>query len=192
MIKLIGQRLRDAFLTFPTTTILLQLALPLLALAIILLLIGFKSGFLKFELLQKSWAEISKIVALSFLMPALGEEIVFRVLFLPHPTENPEISTQLLWGFITLTAFIVYHPLEALTWYPGGRDIFIKPSFLILAALLGAMCTIAYLASGSVWLSVIIHWLAVAVWLVLLGGFFKLQTRLENRSLKPEPGARVF
>lgn len=174
MTKLIGQRLRDAFLTFPNTAILLKLALPLLALAVILLLIGFKSGFLKFELLQKSWGEIAKIVALSFLVPALSEEIVFRVLFLPHPTENPEINTQLLWGFITLMAFIVYHPLEGLTWYPAGRDVFVKPSFLILAALLGAMCTIAYLTSGSVWLAVIIHWLAVAVWLVLLGGFFKL------------------
>lgn len=176
MIKLIRQRLSAAFETLPTAANSLKLALPLLGLAIILLLIGFKSGLLKVDLLQKSWGEIAKIVALSFFMPALGEEIVFRVLFLPHPTENPSIKTQLLWGFITLAAFIIYHPLEGLTWYPAGRDVFVRPSFLILATLLGAICTIAYLVSGSLWLPVIIHWLAVVLWIVLLGGFVMFGT----------------
>jgi len=173
MVQLIGKRLTTALSTFPTAANLLQLGLPLIGLAFLLLFIGFKSEFLEVDVLQKSWGEITKIVALSFIMPALGEEIVFRVLFLPHPTENPSIKTQLLWGAITLAAFIIYHPLQGLTWNPAGREVFMEPSFLILAALLGAMCTIAYSVVGSIWLPVIIHWLAVVLWIILLGGFAK-------------------
>lgn len=46
--------------------------------------------------------------------------------------------------------------------------------FLLLAALLGFVCSVAYLQSGSLWTSVVIHWLAVVVWLLLLGGYKKL------------------
>ncbi len=173
MLHLIENRLLTAFSTFPTAAKLLQLGLPLTWLAILLLLIGFKLGFLEVDVLKKSWQEITKLVALSFIIPALAEETVFRVLFLPHLTENPSIKTQLLWGAITLAAFIIYHPLQGLTWNPAGREVFMEPSFLILAALLGAMCTLAYSVVGSVWLPVVIHWLAVIVWLVLLGGFGK-------------------
>ena len=173
MLQLIEKRLTTALSTFPTTFNLLQLGLPLTGLAILLLLIGFKSGFLEVDVLQKSWEEITKIVIFSFVIPALSEEIVFRVLFLPHPTENPSIKTQLLWAAISLVAFIIYHPFQGLTWNPAGREVFMNPSFLILAALLGAMCTLAYLVVGSIWLPVIIHWLAVTLWLVLLGGFAK-------------------
>ena len=106
-------------------------------------------------------------------MPALCEEIVFRILFLPHPTENPSIKKQIIWGVISLTVFIVYHPLQGITWNPGGSEVFMEPIFLILAALLGVMCTIAYYWVGSLWLPVFIHWLAVVVWLVLLNGFYQ-------------------
>lgn len=176
-LQLIGKRLNAAFSTFPTAAHLLQLGLPLLGLAILILLIGFKSGFLEVDVLQKSRGEITKIVALSFIIPGLSEEIIFRVLFLPHPTENPLIETQLLWGAISLAVFIIYHPFQALTWNHAGREVFTEPSFLILAALLGAMCTIAYLVVGSIWFPVLIHWLAVVVWLVLLGGFTKFGNR---------------
>ncbi|WP_368736767.1 CPBP family glutamic-type intramembrane protease [Nostoc sp. CHAB 5715] len=128
---------------------------------------------MKLHILEKSWQEIVKIIVFSFFIPGLSEEIVFRVLFLPHPTENPSLKTQIIWMIITSVAFIIYHPFQGLTWNPGGREVFINPNFLILAALLGVICTIAYLISGSIWLSVIIHWLAVVIWIVLLDGFAK-------------------
>lgn len=173
MSQLIKQRLLTAFSTFPTVANLLKLAPTLLVLGFILLLIGFKSNFLYINLLP-GWEKIAKIVAMTFLRPALGEELIFRILFLPHPDENPSIKKLFFWGVITMTVFIIYHPLEALTWYPAGRDVFVDPYFLILATLLGVMCTIAYSISGSLWLPVIIHWLAVAIWLVLLGGCARL------------------
>jgi len=48
-----------------------------------------------------------------------------------------------------LATFVVYHPLNALTFYPVGRSTFMNPVFLLLAAILGVACSIAYLQSGS-------------------------------------------
>ncbi len=173
MFKLGKRRLKTALSTPFSSANLLQLGLSLIGLAILLLFIGFKSGFLKVNVLEKSWEEIVKIVAFSLIMPGLSEEILFRILFLPHPTEKPSIKKQIIWGVITLTAFIIYHPLQGLTWNPAGREVFMEPIFLILAALLGVMCTIAYYWVGSLWLPVVVHWVAVSIWLVLLGGFSK-------------------
>ncbi|WP_293204846.1 MULTISPECIES: hypothetical protein [unclassified Microcoleus] len=46
--------------------------------------------------------------------------------------------------------------------------------FLLLAAVLGVACSIAYLLIGSIWPAVVIHWLGVTVWLLLLGGYRRL------------------
>lgn len=173
MFKLGKKRVKVALSTPVNSTNSLQLKLRLIGLAFLLLFIGFKTGFLKFNILEKPWGEIVKIVAFSLIMPALAEEIFFRILFLPHPTENPSIKKQIIWGVITLIAFIIYHPLQGITWNPAGREVFMEPIFLILAALLGVMCTIAYYWVGSLWLPVFIHWLAVVIWLVLLDGFSK-------------------
>jgi predicted Abi (CAAX) family protease len=75
-----------------------------------------------------------------------------------------------------LTAFVVYYPLEGLTVYPAGLGTLTNPVFLLLAAVLGIVCTQAYFQSGSVWSAVIIHWLVVVVWLLLLRGYGKLNT----------------
>lgn len=64
------------------------------------------------------------------------------------------------------------HPLNI---FAAGHDtIFRTPVFLLSAALLGVACTVAYLHTGSLWVPVVIHWIIVAVWLVLLGGYKKL------------------
>ncbi len=70
--------------------------------------------------------------------------------------------------------FIVYHPLNALSFFPRGLETFFNVIFLVLAALLGIVCSIAYIQSGSLWTAVGIHWFAVVVWLLLLGGYRKL------------------
>ncbi|MBC6431321.1 CPBP family intramembrane metalloprotease [Nostoc sp. HG1] len=173
MPNILVTRLYIALTTLPDASKLLRLFMPLLGLIILLLIIGFKSRFLEIHLLKSSRKEIIKIVITSFFTPALAEEIVFRILFLPHPVETPLITTQILWGTISLAAFIIYHPLQGLTWNQVGYNVFTNPSFLILSAILGAMCTIAYLVVGSIWPSVIIHWLAVVIWIVLLDGFAK-------------------
>jgi predicted Abi (CAAX) family protease len=107
----------------------------------------------------------------------------FRVLLLPQPG-NVSLITQLLCGGISLAAFIVYHPLQGLTIYPAAMETFSNPVFLFLAGLLGIICTISYFQSGSLWSAVVIHWIVVIVWLLLLGGYEKLNPE-QLLSIKP-------
>jgi predicted Abi (CAAX) family protease len=76
-----------------------------------------------------------------------------------------------VWGSISLIAYIVYHPLNALTFYRAGFPTFFNPIFLFSMTLLGVICTISYFKSGSLWLSAIIHWLVVVGWLIFFDGY---------------------
>ena len=101
--------------------------------------------------------------------PAIGEELFFRALPLPHPTEARSRRHTLIAAAAALVAFILWHPLNGL-WTPRVWPIFSDPVFLTVAALLGAACTLAYLVSGSIWPPVLIHWITVVAWGLLLGG----------------------
>lgn len=170
----IAHRISAAISTLPNTEAWLQAAALLLIFTIVALPIGFQFRFLQFEVLNASWVTITGIIVRSFLMPAVTEELFFRVLLLPRSTEH--VSTSLLgfWGCISLVMFIVYHPLNALTFFSRGLKTFFEIAFLVLAALLGIVCSLAYIQSGSLWTPVLIHWLAVVVWLLFLGGYRKL------------------
>lgn len=117
----------------------------------------------------------------SFFMPALVEEFVFRVLWLPHPTQVVSWWNWSLWAAIGLLLFIFYHPLNAKTFYKAGFPTFLKPAFLLLTGLLGMTCTIVYALTGSLVAIVLIHWLVVLVWLMGLGGLQKLHGSIPDR-----------
>ncbi|NEO12443.1 MULTISPECIES: CPBP family glutamic-type intramembrane protease [unclassified Moorena] len=119
---------------------------------------------------KTSWHPVLKILITALFTPAILEEIFFRVLLLPHPSENPSLISIYAWSTVSLFIFVIYHPLNAITFYPAARETFFKPMFLFLATLLGIICTIAYLQSGSIWTAVFIHWLFVVIWLIGLGG----------------------
>lgn len=167
-------RLNTAFSTFPTIKAWLIAAALLLLFTLFCLPVGLWCNFLRIENLKASKKIIFIIVTGSLLFPAISEELFFRVLFLPHPQENVTAATVWLWGSISLLLFIIYHPLNAVTFFPNGRKTSFNPVFLLLAAVLGIVCSIVYLQSGSLWLPVIIHWLVVVVWLVFLGGYKQL------------------
>lgn len=173
MLELLKKRLFSAFTTLININQLERTLIAIFGLIILLLLIGFKTNFLQIKIISGTWVEVIKITTISLIFPALGEEIFFRVLLLPHPSENTTIKSQIIWAVISVIIFIVYHPIQGITWNPLGHDVFINPIFLSLAGLLGTICTIAYLGTGSIWLPVIIHWLAVVIWLVILDGFSK-------------------
>lgn len=158
-----------AFKTIPTPEHWLLGVVLLTVYGAIALTWGFKSSFLKFQLLKSS-SEISQIVVSSFFAPALIEEIVFRVLLLPQPTQNLQ-QLPLTAVIVNLLIFTLYHPLNALTFFPSGSKTFLDRTFLSLAALLGTICIVAYWLSSSLWLPVIIHWIVVITWLVGLGGY---------------------
>ena len=170
----VAHRLITAVSTLPDAEAWLHAAALILIFTIIALPIGFQGGFLQIEVLRASWSKIIGIIATSLFMPAVIEELFFRVLLLPRTTEKVSALGLWFWGCISLAMFIAYHPLNALSFFPRGLKTFFNVVFLILAALLGLTCSIAYIQSGSLWPPVVIHWLAVVVWLLLLGGYRKL------------------
>jgi predicted Abi (CAAX) family protease len=174
-IATLTSRLLKAIATLPRLEAWLFSALLLLILTLISLPIGFYTGFLKVES-AKSWKTAISVMTICILTPAITEEVCFRVLFLPHPSEHAATASLWLWSGISLCLFIVYHPLNAITFYPAGIRIFFQPTFLLLAAFLGIVCSISYWQSGSVWTPAAIHWITVVVWLLFLGGYKQLNS----------------
>jgi predicted Abi (CAAX) family protease len=171
LIDKLWYRLKVATLTLPNIKDWQRTGLLLLIYTAVALPVGFYWGFLKFEPIAASDRTIIEIIAICLATPAIAEELFFRVLLLPHFTEKVSQSSQFVWSGTSLIAFIVYHPLNGLTAFPAGLETFNNPSFLLLAALLGIVCNLAYLPSGSLWTSVVLHWLVVITWLLLLGGY---------------------
>lgn len=135
--------------------------------------IGLAQGFLQWRRVRLSrWGQFSFGVKLFFL-PALVEELVFRVLFLPAPLAT-SWAVWMLWAAAGGGLFVLYHPLNALTLYKVGEPTFFDRRFLGLVALLGLICTGVYGLTSSLLLIVLIHWIVVWVWIVRLGGWERL------------------
>lgn len=166
--KGILHRVATATLTLPTKQDWLQ-SVGLLGIhALIYLPIGFGMGFLHVQV-QSDWRTIVGVLTATFFMPGVLEELLFRVLLIPHPTENHAKSVRYFWIALSWLLFLIYHLP------PYTPDFFKTPAFLLGAGSLGAVCTLSYLKSGSLWTSAVIHWLVVAVWLLVLGGLEKFQ-----------------
>lgn len=138
---------------------------------LVAMVIGMPSQFLQWLPSDKNWLHIG---LKAFLAPALVEEIGFRVLILPHASEGASFRTWCFWGCVSLFLFVIYHPLNGLTFYKSGYVTFSNPVFLILATLLGLACVLAYKLTHSLWPPVVIHWVAVVIWLCCLGGGARL------------------
>jgi len=130
-------------------------------------IIGFFSDWLQ-------WAPITpglrafKIGILLFFIPAFFEEIFFRGFLLSGlariwPRWAAWISTML---------FVLWHPLQALTFGPPWASLFLNPGFLFSTLILGIILSHIRIKSGSLWPVIFIHWFAVLIWKILLGGPF--------------------
>ncbi|MGH6613022.1 CPBP family glutamic-type intramembrane protease [Sphingomonas sp.] len=112
-----------------------------------------------------TWLQVGLFL---IVIPSLGEEVVFRGLFLPPPGQKLPI-----WRAVLANAlFVAWHPFQALTFGPPWSALFLDPWFLAAAAVLGVMLTRIYRATGSLWPCIGIHWLVVASWKLLFGGPF--------------------
>ena len=136
--------------------------------------VGLLSNFLTPTLAEVTWADGLWLAGRVLVMPALVEEGFWRVLVLPHPTEIMSDRKRWRLGLPMLGLFVVMHPLNAMTFYPMAFATFTNPVFLLSAALLGLICTVAYWKSGSLWIVTAMHWLVVTVWLLFLGGYSAL------------------
>lgn len=142
--------------------------------AAIALPLGFRSGFLQFHVWSTTWNHQLLAALRCLITPAITEEFIFRVLLLPHPHEVVNWMNWGLWAVFSLILFIVYHPVNAKTYFKAGFPTFFDRVFLTLAGLLGLACTVAYALTGSFWVIVFIHWIVVVVWLLTLRGMQKL------------------
>ena len=132
--------------------------------------IGFCSGFFAIEIFQTNiWVMLVLPISL-FFVPSLVEEIVFRGLLLPHRSRGISSRPLFFYAVFSIVAFIVWHPLNAMTINPAAYSMFTDPVFLCLAALMAIACTITYLETGSIWVPIAIHWLTVVVWVFFLSG----------------------
>jgi predicted Abi (CAAX) family protease len=171
MLSKVVLRAWSGMTTIPTLMGWLSTAGLLMAYGFIALGFGWKTGFLRWENQFKGglWREglfLSKL----FFLPALIEEMLFRMLPIPHPIETAGSADIYGWSILSLAVFILYHPLNAWTLYPAGQPTFMDWRFLTLAGLLGGVCAIAYLSTSSLWPAVLIHWMVVGVWIKLGGG----------------------
>ncbi|MGL5833494.1 MAG: CPBP family glutamic-type intramembrane protease [Waterburya sp.] len=143
------------------------------------LTLGLVSSFLQWNLCR-SFTTIVRITVTSLVAPAMLEEIVFRGWLLPDPGDDLFFDTYIPRATLSLFLFIVYHPLNASTFFPQGKETFFDPIFLTLAAALGIICTITYYQTDSLWLPILIHWLTVVIWLLCFGGLAKLKFSAER------------
>lgn len=169
------QRILAAVRT-PTTAADLALTLLLLALyAAWALPWGRRCGFLPRYWRPTPPAPLLRQAGALLLMPALGEELLFRVALLPRPVEALPVPDLLAWLALGLGAFVAYHPLSGRLWYPAGRAVFDDGRFLVLCTGLGLICSLAYSASGALIPPLLLHWLVVLVWLHPLDGLSRLR-----------------
>jgi predicted Abi (CAAX) family protease len=166
------QSIRLAFTTFPDREAWCWCARLFGVYTLCALLIGWWTGFCRVELMKApAWLIAATPLAL-LLAPSFVEEFFFRAALLPHPAEPISRRTRFFWICISLIGYVVMHPINGLI---SGRSVFLDPSFLVLATLLGTVCTITYLKSGSIWLPILFHWLTVVVWIMFLGGWQKVR-----------------
>lgn len=150
-----------------------QVGLCLLGFALyaaVALALGLGSGFLE---PHHPWPRPRRLVSAAAAllpMPALGEELLFRGALLPHPGEGTPWPQLLAWSALGIGLFVLYHPLAGRLWYRRAERLFHDPRFLLQTALLGVATTALYQASGSLWPAVLLHAVAVLVWLERLGG----------------------
>lgn len=157
------QRIKTAVLAIPTLQDYRDCLVLLGLYGAIYLPIGFSLGLLRFAP-QTSWVTIVGVGLSAFVMPGLTEEFCFRVLLIPHPREVCPTRTRLFWIALSWLLFLLYHL------HPFVPAFFRTPAFLIGAGLLGLLCTISYLRSGSFWTPVLLHWAIVTTWLLGFGG----------------------
>ncbi len=142
----------------------LGLALPAV---VIIALSGYLGGWLRLDPVVDLPSALIAAVIL-FFIPALAEELIFRGLLLSWFAT----VSQRLGNWLAIGLYVLWHPLQALTFGPPWSAIFLQPSFLFATFILGIVLTHIRIVSQSLWPVIAIHWLLVLVWKLLFAGPF--------------------
>lgn len=129
------------------------------------LAIGAAGGFLRPA--PGDWSVLPGALLLAVFAPAIGEEVVFRGLFVPGREETARPWPAIL---VTTVVFVLWHVFEALTFMPAAAPVFLRVDFLATTAVLGLACGWLRWRTGSLWPAVLLHWLEVAGWQIWFGG----------------------
>ncbi len=151
-------RVRDAVLTRPSAKDWRRTLLEGLWLAPVLAALGWAGGFVSFA--PSDPIALLRLAAVALIVPALGEELVFRVALLPPPRSGASLTRCAL----AIAMFVLWHPLQVLWFGASWAETVWNPWFLAAVAILGVALTRIYLASASVWPAVVVHWLVVVAW----------------------------
>ena len=115
------------------------------------------------------WAEdgdqLLRLAIIALIAPALGEELLFRVLLLPRP-EDPAAPRRVL---LSIILFVLWHPPQALLFGPQWAAVVLNPAFLAAVAVMGLALARLYRQTGSVWPCMLLHWSAVVGWKAFFG-----------------------
>ncbi|HKK56863.1 type II CAAX prenyl endopeptidase Rce1 family protein [Marinobacter sp.] len=159
--------LGKSFLTSPFQVPLKAWAL-VPAFAIIAASVGFGAGLLQFGWLDSPITPLLPLIL--FVFPALLEEAFFRGVLIPRNILAAGHAKAAWSVAISTLVFVVWHPFNALTFNPTATSLFLNPWFLVIVCAMGVTCGYAYVLSRSIWVPVLIHWAAVTVWVLFLGG----------------------
>ncbi|MEZ6012001.1 MAG: CPBP family glutamic-type intramembrane protease [Hyphomonas sp.] len=129
--------------------------------AVVASAIGFGTGLFHYAPALDSG--LLKVALIAILLPALGEEFVFRGLLAGKQSDLVRNATA-------IALFVVWHPINARLFFPQAEDLFGDARFLLIVALLGLTCQRLWQKTGSLWPPVAAHWLAVVLWKGFLDG----------------------
>ena len=137
-----------------------------LAWALPLLLIVAHAGGLARLQSPPAASTAAMLAATLFVMPALLEELLFRGLIIPRE------GAKVRWIALSVVLFVLWHPLQVVTFGPPWDGSFLDPWFLLVVAILGLALARMYALSRSLWPSIAAHWLVVFGWKAFFGGPF--------------------
>lgn len=158
------QRIAAALKTVPRARDLVELLLAACVLALAAGLLSLGSDLTQWS--PRTPLEILVLAARAFFIPALGEELIFRAALVPSRASNVKPILPIA---ASTALFTLWHVVET-TFLPGSAATFLRPDFLVFAAMLGLCCAVLRYRSGSIWTAVALHWLLVVAWQGWFGG----------------------
>ncbi|MEM6519578.1 MAG: CPBP family glutamic-type intramembrane protease [Cyanobacteria bacterium P01_D01_bin.71] len=175
----VAVRLVRSFFVSLSVALVGMVLLALLAIAAFALVYGRRSGFLRLRFKVAQPVKMTLNLIKLFLFPALVEELIFRVMLLPHPTEKLPTGRWLAWAALSVGLFVIYHVI--FSWVrPQARAVLSDRRFLVIVTWVGLILAVLYGLTGSLLAVTVVHWVVVASWLYGFGGLERLQGRVPD------------